>query len=93
MLKSENFIKILQRNCQFFFVMNAKKFYGDTFVVYNVHALLHLHQDAEHFNCLLNQVSAFKFENFMQQLKKMIRNGKNPVVQIAKRISKKEIQN
>ena len=42
--------------------MNAK-FYKDTFVVYNVHAFLHLHEDAEHLNCSVNQVSAFKFEN------------------------------
>ena len=69
-----------------FFVMNADKFYGDTFVVNNVHALLQLHEDAEHFNCSLSQISAFKFENIVQQLKKMIRNGRNPVAQIAKRV-------
>ena len=73
--------------------MNADKFYGDTFVVYNVHALLHLHEDAEHFNCPLNQVSAFKFENFMRQLKRMIRNGRILVVQTAKRISEKKVKN
>ena len=73
--------------------MNADKFYGDTFVVYNVHALLHLHENVEHFSCSLNQVSAFKFENYMQQLKRMIRNGRNQVAQIAKRLMKKEVHN
>ena len=73
--------------------MNADKFYGDTFVVYNVHALLNLHESVEHFSCSLNQVSAFKFENYMQQLKRMIRNGRNQVAQIAKRLMKKEVRN
>ena len=69
-----------------FLVMNTDKFYGDTFVVNNVHASLQLHEDSEHCNCSLSQVSAFKFENTVQQLKKMIRNGRNPVAQIAKRV-------
>ena len=58
--------------------MNAGKFYKDTFVIYiyNVHALLHLHEDAEHLNCSLNQVGVLNLKNYMQQLKRMIRNGR-----------------
>ena len=84
-----NFYLNFAKELLVFFVMNADKFYGDTFVVYNVHALLHLHEDAEHFNCSLNQVSAFKFENYMQQLKRRVTNGRSPVAQIAKRLSEK----
>ena len=75
-----------------FFVMNADRFFGDTFAVYNVHALLHLCEDVDNFNSSLNDISAFKFENFMQNLKRMVRNGSNPVSQIAKRLSEKNNQ-
>ena len=74
-----------------YFVMNAPTFYGNTFNVYNVHSLLHVHEDVRNFGCSLNEISAFRYENFMKTLKKMVRNANNPVVQIAKRLS--EIKN
>ena len=37
-----------------FFVMNADRFFGDTFAVYNVHALLHLCEGVDNFNSSLN---------------------------------------
>ncbi|CAC5378361.1 unnamed protein product [Mytilus coruscus] len=39
----------------------------------------------------LDAFSAFPFENFMQRIKRMVRSGKNPIVQIAKRLD--EIEN
>ena len=72
--------------------MNADRFFGDTFAVYNVHALLHLCEAVDNFNSSLNDISAFKFENFMQNLKRIVRNGSNPVSQIAKRLSEKNNQ-
>lgn len=42
--------------------------YGNTFTVYNVHSLIHLPDDVEHFRCSLNGVSGFPFENYMQTL-------------------------
>ena len=69
-----------------FFVKNCIAIYGETFAVYNVHALLHLHEDVRHFQCSLNELSCFKFENFLQKLKKLVRSGQNPIVQVAKRL-------
>lgn len=37
--------------------------YGSCFPVYNVHGLTHLHEDVRHFNCSLNEISCFPFEN------------------------------
>ena len=67
------------------FVENAATFYGETFVVYNIHSLVHLSEDAENQDCSLNEISAFPFENFLQTLKKQVRNGNNPISQVAKR--------
>ena len=70
-----------------FFVKNCQHMYGDTFTVYNVHSLLHLADDVRYFNCSLNEISCFPFENYMQQLKKHVRSGKSPIVQVAKRVA------
>ena len=69
-----------------FFVKNCIEIYGETFAVYNVHALLHLHEDVRHSQCSLNELSCFKFENFRQKLKKLVWSGQNPLVQVAKRL-------
>lgn len=54
-------------------------------VSHNVHGLLHLSDDAERFGPLDN-FSCFKFENFMMQIKKLVRNFNRPLQQIARRI-------
>ena len=69
-----------------YFVENAKHVYGETFTVYNIHCRKHLPDDVRYFKCSLNEISCFPFENFMQQLKKYVRKGQNPLVQVAKRL-------
>lgn len=54
--------------------------------MYNIHCLKHLPDDVRYFKCSLNEISCFPFENFMQQLKKYVRKGQNPLVQVAKRL-------
>jgi hypothetical protein len=49
------------------FVTDSKIVYGVEFVVYNVHGLLHLADDAMKYGSLDN-VSAFPFENYMQNM-------------------------
>jgi hypothetical protein len=68
-----------------YFVRQAEHIYGNTFVSYNIHSLIHLADDAKFFETSLNEISAFKFENHLHQLKKCVRNSKNPIAQIAKR--------
>ena len=69
-----------------YFVKEGHELYGKEFLVYNVHCLLHICDDVMGF-CSLDQISAFPFENYMQMLKKLARSGRNPAVQIARRIS------
>ena len=76
-----------------FFLKNCIAVYGETFAVYNVHALLHLHEDIRHFQCSLNELSCFKFENFLQKLKKLVRSAQNPLVQVAKRLGEVNTSN
>ena len=71
----------------YYFVNNAKQHYGNTFVVYNVHSLLHITDDVEHFSSNLHDVSAFQFENYLQKLKRLVHGKHNPVSQIANRLS------
>ena len=55
-----------------------------------MHGLMHLPDDARKYGCLDN-CSAFPYENYLHQLKKLVRSGQNPLAQILKRLS--EIQN
>ena len=70
-----------------YFVAKSPDIYGNTFNVYNIHSLRHLADDAEHFNCSLNELSAFPFENNLQTIKRLVRNSHNPIAQVAKRLA------
>ena len=71
------------------FVQEAQNIYGSEFLIYNVHSLIHICDDAMNFGNLSN-VSAFPFENYMQTLKKMLKAKNFQVNQVAKRIEEKE---
>ena len=68
-----------------YFVFSSKDHYGETFCVYNVHGLLHIPDDVEHFKATLEHISCFQFENHLQKLKKSIRGKSNVLSQIVKR--------
>ena len=67
------------------FVKNAAHFYGPYFTVYNVHNLIHLHDDVNYHKMSLFDMSAFAFENYMQTLKRYIRKSTELVVQVVNR--------
>lgn len=71
------------------FVQHFGKLYGDMYLSYNVHNLVHLAQDVKvHGN--LDSFSAFKFENFMQKLKRLVRKPESPCCQVVKRLAERE---
>ena len=71
------------------FVNNFATIYGDDMIVYNVHNLIHIVQDVRNYGALDN-VSAFPFENFLGQIKRMVRRPQNPLSQIVRRIREKD---
>ncbi len=78
------------RDLVMYFVNKSKRIYGKTFTVYNVLSLTHLPDDVEHFQCSLNDVSSFPFENYLQTLKRMIQQSWNPIAQVAKHLTELE---
>lgn len=89
-LTSKNHLKKLgsefAKNLLTNFIAHSSKIYGEEFLVYNVHVLCHLSDDAEHFGPLDN-FSAFVFESYLGQLKKLIRASNKPLQQIYRRLN------
>lgn len=73
------------------FVHHFEKFYGSEFVSHNCHSLLHIVNDCKKFG-VLDNFSAFKFENYMQQIKKMLRKSDNILGQLHRRYIEREMQ-
>lgn len=72
-----------------FFIKTFIKLYGAHNVSHNVHNLIHLVNDVKKYGPLDN-FSAFKFENYLQTLKKMLRKPDKPLQQIVRRCIEKE---
>lgn len=71
------------------FVGEAPSLYGAEFVVYNVHSLIHICDDARIYK-RLQDVNAFKYECHMKKLKKLVHHPQNPLKQAVKRILEKQ---
>lgn len=56
-----------------YFVKKTKELYGDHFLVYNIHSMVHLSEEAMAFGSL-DACSAFPFENYLAQLKRLVRS-------------------
>lgn len=80
------------------FVNAAITIYGPEFVSHNVHCLLHLVEECKKFGTVDN-FSAFKYENFLMKIKKMLWKSDNVIGQLHRRyteiqtLSKKPIKN
>ena len=68
------------------FVRDCGNIYGDHFITYNVHCLVHINADVKRFGPL-DKISSFPFENYLQQLKRKVRRGNQPPVQLVKRMA------
>ncbi len=71
------------------FVNCSQTIYGEGFVVYNVHGLIHLPNAVQRFGNL-DKISAFPFENFLCKLKRLVRKPRFPLQQIIRRMSEME---
>ncbi|KAK4882563.1 hypothetical protein RN001_005882 [Aquatica leii] len=72
------------------FVSHSEQINGLEFLVYNVHALSHIVKDCEIYGPLDN-FSCFLYENYLGQLKKLVKSPKNPLIQIFRRIREVEL--
>lgn len=70
------------------FISDFKKLYGSQFVTMNLHNLNHITEGVSRYG-VLQSISAYPFENALFLLKRMLRPGKNPLNQIAKRLSER----
>ena len=61
------------------FVAECTELYGKSFNIYNIHSAIHIADDAIRFTTL-DKCSAFRFENYLGKLKRMLRKG-NKVVE------------
>ena len=65
-----------------FVIAQGREMYGPDFLVYNVHSMMHIADDAKNLGHL-DKFSAFPYENDMQKLKKKTaHSGKSPLIQI-----------
>lgn len=71
------------------FVQQFEPLYGKEQLSYIVHSLLHLANDVKEFGDV-NSYSAFKFKNYIQTLKKMVKKASFPIQQILNRLKEKE---
>ncbi|KAL4713328.1 hypothetical protein ACJJTC_012400 [Scirpophaga incertulas] len=60
------------------FVKDCIDIYGEQYLVYNVHSLIHLGDDVDRYG-VLDNISAFKFENFLGTLKKISQDSKQTI--------------
>lgn len=70
------------------FVQAFKILYSESYVTYNMHNLIHLHEDVKNYGCL-DMFSAFPFENYFQELKQMLRKSAQPLQQLHRRLMEK----
>jgi len=71
-----------------YFVKSFEQIYGSQFMSYNFHSIIHLPDDYIRFGPL-DCCSAFPFENYMKDLKNMLRKHENPSQQVVRRYEEK----
>ncbi|XP_039301708.1 uncharacterized protein LOC113005255 isoform X2 [Solenopsis invicta] len=88
--KNESYIHFAQDVINNFVKICAHRgVFDKKFVVYNVHNLLHLCDDVKNFG-VLTDYSAFPFESYLGQLKKLLRAPSNPLQQLTRRLAERD---
>ncbi|KAK3920470.1 Arginine--tRNA ligase [Frankliniella fusca] len=72
------------------FVQYSAEVFSNHFVVYNIHSLLHLTDECR-VHGVLENFSAFCFENHLKSIKETLKSGYLPLEQIVKRDSERSI--
>ncbi|XP_065676298.1 uncharacterized protein LOC136092306 [Hydra vulgaris] len=72
------------------FVREVQILYGEIFVTYNVHSMIHLADDCVNFGESLNHLSSFPFESFLGQIKRMVHKSHQTVTQIVKQLDERK---
>lgn len=67
------------------FVNHYAQLYGNDMITYNVHGLVHLSEEVERYGPLDN-ISCFPFENYLGQLKRLVRKPESPLEQVIRRV-------
>lgn len=70
------------------FVAQMEHLYSQLHLGFNVHCLLHLVDDVKEFGSI-DVINAFKYENYLQQIKKMVKKRNQSAVQIYNRLVEK----
>ena len=83
LINTEDNIKYAE-NLLKYFVQHFDEVYGEQYISHNVHNLLHLCNDVRKFG-VLDNFSAFPYENFLGSLKKLLRKSEKPLQQLARR--------
>lgn len=74
------------------FVRHSTAIYGNCFLIYNVHYLTHLSDDVEMYGALDN-FSAFPFETYLNEIKRLVKSTTNPLAEIYNRLTERNIVN
>lgn len=74
-----------------YFVKHFGRLYGQENLSFNVHGLLHLANDCKNHGPV-DLFSAFKFENQLQVIKKLVRSSNCPLQQVHRRLVERESQ-
>lgn len=75
----------------YFILFNIMRSYSKENMIYTIHSLIHLNDDAKQFEPL-DAFSTFPFENYLYSLKKLLRKYEKVLPQIHRRTSLKRIQ-
>lgn len=79
-------------NLMIYFVKNFSTIYGREYVSHNIHNLIHLANDSKSWG-VVDNFSAFKFENYLYTLKKTIKFSRYPLQQLLNRLAENQDQN